>query len=114
MKRVSRSDRAVSIIFYTLLALLSVICVYPLWYVMVASISDSTYVNSGAFILVPRGIQFDAYQYAFAQKQLWIGYRNTILYTVGGTLFGLGLILFPPLFMLILGFGGSTYKRKRR
>lgn len=93
MKRVSRSDRAVSIIFYTLLALLSVICVYPLWYVMVASISDSTYVNSGAFILVPRGIQFDAYQYAFAQKQLWIGYRNTILYTVGGTLFGLAVCL---------------------
>ena len=93
MKRVSRSDRAVSIIFYTLLALLSVICVYPLWYVMVASISDSTYVNSGAFILLPRGIQFDAYQYAFAQKQLWIGYRNTILYTVGGTLFGLAVCL---------------------
>ena len=31
-----------------------------------------------------------------------------------GALFGLGLILFPPLFMLILGFGGATYKRKRR
>jgi hypothetical protein len=31
-----------------------------------------------------------------------------------GTLFGLGLILFPPLFMLILGFGSSTYKRRRR
>ena len=93
MKRISRSDRAVSIIFYAILTLLSIICIYPLWYVMVASISDSTYVNSGAFILLPRDIQFDAYQYAFAQKQLWIGYRNTILYTVGGTLFGLAVCL---------------------
>ena len=31
-----------------------------------------------------------------------------------GAVFALGLIFFPPLFMLILGFGGSTYKRKRR
>lgn len=93
MKRVSRSDRIVSILFYMILTLLSLICVYPLWYVMVASISGSSYVNSGAFILIPRGIQFDAYQYAFSQKQLWIGYRNTILYTLGGTLFGLAVCL---------------------
>ena len=29
-------------------------------------------------------------------------------------LFALGLMLFPPLFMLILGFGGAKYRRKRR
>ena len=93
MKRVSRGDRIINIAFYLILGVLSLICVYPLWYAAVASISGSTYVNSGAFILLPRGMHFDAYQYAFGQKQLWIGYRNTIFYTVGGTLFGLAVCL---------------------
>ena len=93
MKRVSKGDRAVSIVFYVILTALSLLCIYPLWYAAVASVSDSTYVNSGAFILLPRGVHFDAYEYAFTQKQLWIGYRNTLFYTVGGTLFGLGVCL---------------------
>ena len=76
-----------------ILLLLIVVCAYPIWYVMVASISDPTYVNSGAFILLPRGIHFDAYRYAFGKSDLWNGYANTILYTVAGTLFGLALCL---------------------
>ena len=89
MKRVSKGDRIVEIVFYVFLCLVIVICAYPIWYCIVASISDGDYVNSGAFILLPRGIQFRGYTYAFEQKQLWIGYLNTIYYTVGGTLFGL-------------------------
>jgi len=93
MKRVSWGDRLVNLCFYLILLLLIVVCAYPIWYVMVASISDPTYVNSGAFILLPRGIHFDAYRYAFGKSDLWNGYANTILYTVAGTLFGLALCL---------------------
>jgi len=93
MKRVSWGDRLVNLCFYLILLLLIVVCAYPIWYVMVASISDPTYVNSGAFILLPRGIHFDAYRYAFGKSDLWNGYANSILYTVAGTLFGLALCL---------------------
>ena len=93
MKRVSWGDCLVNLCFYLILLLLIVVCAYPIWYVMVASISDPTYVNSGAFILLPRGIHFDAYRYAFGKSDLWNGYANTILYTVAGTLFGLALCL---------------------
>lgn len=93
MKRASLGDRIISVTFYVILTLLSIICLYPIWYVVVASISDSTYVNSGAFIILPRGIHWDAYQYAFVQPQLWVGYRNTIIYTLLGTLIGLGICL---------------------
>ena len=89
MKRMSLGDRIINICFYILLSIFVLICFYPIWYVLVASISDSTYVNSGALITIPRGIQFAAYDYAFKQPQLWIGYGNTILYTVCGTLLGL-------------------------
>lgn len=93
MKRISFGDRIVNLCFYIILALIIAVCAYPIWYVLVASISDSTYVNSGAFILFPKGIQFDAYKYAFEQEQLWLGYLNTIIYTVCGTLFGLMVCL---------------------
>lgn len=89
LKRISKGDRAVELVFYTILLLLIVVCAYPIWYCIVASISDGDYVNSGAFIILPRGVHFKGYSYAFEQKQLWIGYANTILYTVSGTVLGL-------------------------
>ena len=92
-KSLSRGDRAVNAVFFVILALLVLICFYPVWYAFLASFSDSTYINSGALILVPKGIQFAAYEYAFAQPRLWSGYANTILYTLSGTFFGLALSL---------------------
>ena len=89
LKRVSKGDRAVEIVFYAFLVALIVVCAYPIWYCIVASISDGDYVNSGTFIILPKGIHFKGYIYAFDQKQLWTGYANTILYTISGTLFGL-------------------------
>ena len=93
MKRLSFGDKMVNIVFYAILTLLVIICFYPVWYAFLASFSDATYINSGALILVPRGIQFSAYEYAFAQPRLWSGYANTILYTVCGTFFGLAVSL---------------------
>lgn len=92
-KTILRGDRLINGFFYFILLLIIIVCAYPIWYVMVASISDPTYVNSGAFILLPKGIHFDAYKYACSQNDLWLGYANTILYTVGGTLFGLVICL---------------------
>lgn len=89
MKRVSAGDHLTNLLFYALLGVFVVICFYPIWYVLVASISDPTYVNSGALITLPRGVHFTAYKYAFDQPQLWIGYGNTLCYTFLGTLFGL-------------------------
>lgn len=76
MELLSKGDKIINVFFYALLVLLIVICFYPLWYVVVASISDGTYVNSGAFILLPKGIHFAAYEYAFQQQQLWVGYQK--------------------------------------
>ncbi len=62
MKRLSFGDKMVNVVFYAILTLLVIICFYPVWYAFLASFSDATYINSGALILVPRGIQFAAYR----------------------------------------------------
>ena len=73
-------DRVLDVFFYTIMGLLAVVCAYPIWYVLVASISDSAYVNSGALILLPRGVHYEGYKYILKDASLWQGYLNTIIY----------------------------------
>lgn len=67
-----------------MLALL-VIFTWPLWFVLIASISDPAQVWQGNVILLPKKITLDAYKEVLNYKTIWIGYRNTIIYTVLGT-----------------------------
>nr|WP_251035817.1 carbohydrate ABC transporter permease [Paenibacillus sp. ISL-20] len=85
MKRKLRSDRVFEIINFIFLFFILIIVLYPLVYVISASISDPVYVNQGTMWLYPRGITFEGYQRVFQNPEIWSGYRNTILYTVAGT-----------------------------
>lgn len=67
------------------------IVAYPLYFVVIASISDPIAVASGQVWFYPKGINFTGYQRIFEYAQLWVGYRNTLIYTVCGT--GLSLIV---------------------
>lgn len=77
----------------TLLILLTFICLYPIYYSVIASFSDYTAVATGNVFLVPIGFQLSAYKAIFQNKQIWHGYLNTILYTFGGTSFNLFLTI---------------------
>ncbi|WP_127590966.1 carbohydrate ABC transporter permease [Paenibacillus lautus] len=85
MNRKLRSDRVFEIINFIFLFFILIIVLYPLVYVISASISDPVYVNQGTMWLYPRGITFEGYQRVFQNPEIWSGYRNTILYTVAGT-----------------------------
>lgn len=76
------------IVINVLLLLLVVVTLYPVIFVVMASFSDPWYVGSGKLLLYPHGFNVLGYQRVFRDRRVWIGYGNTILYTVGGTLFG--------------------------
>ena len=57
-------------------------CSILLVYMVSASISDPKLVGSGEMWLWPKGITFDGYKRVFENSNIWIGYWNTILYTV--------------------------------
>ena len=59
--------------------------VYPVIFVISASISDPDMVSLGKVVLLPKGITLEGYKIIFSYKPVWIGYRNTIFYTVVGT-----------------------------
>ena len=87
--RRQRKDVVFDVILYTICALLLVVILYPLWFIIIASFSDPSAVAGGHVWLWPVGFTLEGYQELLRQPQVWLGYRNTIAYTVVGTLIGL-------------------------
>ncbi len=78
-------DRAFVIIVYALLALITLLILYPLIFVLSASISDPNAVNSGKVWLWPVGLQWKGYEKVFESRWVLVGYRNSLIYLVFGT-----------------------------
>ncbi len=85
MVRLSREDRIVNSVVYVLLSLAFLVVVYPLFFVLIASISNPTLVNTGQVWLIPRGITLEGYKRIFANSDIITGYKNTVFYTAVGT-----------------------------
>lgn len=74
-------DRVVNFVIHTILILAGLCCLYPLWYVLIASFSSPVQIGLGNVWLWPKGFTLLGYTELFDTKQIWIGYRNTIIYT---------------------------------
>ncbi|MGO4938023.1 carbohydrate ABC transporter permease [Fundicoccus sp. Sow4_H7] len=72
-------------IVYIFLIIALILVLYPLIYILSASISDPQSVNSGEMWLLPKNITWEGYQTIFENDQIWRGYLNTIIYTLVGT-----------------------------
>lgn len=70
-----------------LMIVLMVVMLYPMLNVLAISLSSSSMVSQGAITFYPREINFEGYKYILGQKQLYVGYGNTIIYASVGTLF---------------------------
>lgn len=79
--------------------LVLLVAVYPIYFVVIASVSDPTMVSTGQVWLVPRDISWFGYEQIFADSRIWNGYRNTLLYAVAGTALNL-LVTMPAAFAL--------------
>ena len=73
-------------VFYTInaiiLAIMALIVLYPLYFIVIASISDPDAVLAGKVILYPVQITFSGFQKILERTDVWRGYLNTIIYTV--------------------------------
>ena len=87
------SDIVFSTIINVVLFLLTIMILYPLYFVVIASFSDPNAVASGQVILFPKGFTMDGYEYILKDKRIWTGYYNTVIYTVFGTLLALAITI---------------------
>lgn len=88
------SNTVYTIVVYTIAILAALLWLYPLIYVFSASVSDPEALINGEVLLFPKGFNFDAYKYIFQNKQILVGYGNTIFYSVVGTLYNMVLTVF--------------------
>ena len=76
-------DFTMDFVIYTLLIILTVITLYPVWYVIVCSFATSTEVaRQGSLMIWPRDIDFGAYKLVFEDKNIIRGLRNSLLIEV--------------------------------
>lgn len=99
IKDTGLSDRIFHIAVIVLAALCMVVILYPLWFVVIASISNSDMVNQGKVVFWPVDIRFYGFQQIFQDSRIWIGYRNTIYYVLGGTILNL-IVTMPAAYAL--------------
>jgi putative aldouronate transport system permease protein len=88
-KKLGNSDKIMEKLLYIWAVLVLIIVLYPLYFIIIASFSDPSAVGSGQVWVIPKGFTLDGYKELLNHSNIWVGYRNTIIYTVVGTLIGL-------------------------
>ncbi len=83
--RHSAPDRVFDAVNLTILALVLASLVYPLYFVLISSISEPSLVSTGRVTWYPRKITLQGYTRVLRDPNIIVGYRNTFLYTGVGT-----------------------------
>lgn len=84
-KKILFQDRIYMLFIYIYLFVALLLVLYPLIYILSASVSNPFHVNSGEMWLFPKEWTWMGYEAIFSNTQIWIGYKNTIIYTLLGT-----------------------------
>ncbi len=91
-KKNGLSDRTSDIILVAITAIVLIIVAYPLYYVLIASVSDPYDVYAGKTFLLPSQFTLKGYSAVFADPKIFSGFFNSVKYTVIGTIFSVALL----------------------
>jgi putative aldouronate transport system permease protein len=91
--RHSSGDTAFYVANYTLLSLVLLVVLYPLFYVVICSFSSPQAVTAGEVWLYPVRPTLLGYQTIFRNKDIMTGYANAAYYTIAGTALSVALTL---------------------
>lgn len=67
------------------LLLIGVIMLYPLWWVLMTSMSDPVWLSTHTVKLLPGDFSVEAYKFILSEGKLWQSYGNSIIYALGST-----------------------------
>ena len=99
LNRPMRGERLFTAIVYLFVILVIFIVAYPLYFIIIASLSDSRLVASGQVYLYPKGFTLAGYEAVFNDSRIWTGYRNTLFYASVGTFISMAVTI-PAAFAL--------------
>ncbi len=83
----TRGEKSFAVFNYIFMTLLCIICIYPLWYVLVASLSDPVllYMQRGILVWPLGEWSIRGYQLVMENPNIPLGFRNTLIYLGVGT-----------------------------
>nr|WP_235601498.1 MULTISPECIES: carbohydrate ABC transporter permease [Bacillaceae] len=83
--RRSREDKIFDVLNLLLITGVCLSVIYPLYFIVIASISDPDAIYAGEVWFWPQDVTLDGYKRIFEDSTIWNGYKNTVVYTVVGT-----------------------------
>ncbi len=95
----AHSDILLKVIIVVVMTVIVIVTVYPIYFSVVASLSEPADVIMGNVSVWPIGFTKESYQNILNQSNVWVGYRNSIVYMVFGTLLSLCLTI-PAAYVL--------------
>ena len=103
LDRKTRGEQVLSAVNLTVLVLLTVLFLYPMWYCLMASFSDAnSLIGYRGFLFTPLGFSSEGYTTVFKNRNILTGYGNTLLYTCVGTIIN----------VMLTTLGGYSLSRK--
>lgn len=105
----SKGDQIFYACAYTVVALLTLVVLLPMMFVVSASFSSGAAVTSGQVWIFPVDFTLYNYESVLKYKNVWIGYRNTIIYTGVGTLLNIAVTLMCAYPMARRGLKGRSF-----
>jgi putative aldouronate transport system permease protein len=89
----SSTDRMFDILNVTFFCAVLFLIAYPIYFIIIASISDPDLVYAGRIRLLPQDISWIGYERIFNNDEIWNGYKNSLFYTLLGTVFRVVLLI---------------------
>ena len=106
--RETKADRIFNVINLIFWILVLFIVLYPLWLILIASVSDPDAVLAGKVLIFPVDFSLMGYDAVFQYSELWTSYANSIFYTVFGSLLSV-MITIAAAYALSRKFAGKTF-----
>ena len=78
--KIKEGSSVATFLIHVLLVLLALICIYPIWYTFIISLSTPLTARTLDVFLLPDTIYLGSYEQILSDTQVWYGYGNTILY----------------------------------
>lgn len=104
----TKADRIFDVVNMIVWVIILFIILYPLWLIIIASVSDPDAVVQGRVLITPVDFSAMGYEAVFEHKELWNSYLNSIIYTVGGTAASL-IVTMCAAYALTRNFAGKKF-----
>lgn len=89
----SAGDKIFDIVVVVFLSLILIIVAYPLYFIIISSVSSPQAVAGGEVMWYPIGFTLEGYKTVFEHDDVMRGFVNALIYTIVGTLINLAVTL---------------------